>query len=126
MPTPPPQPLDAGTERLIEEVRARREQALPARERVVEATLAVATLVAAVALAVFADSPRAFSLPIALALTVAYAGVSRIPFTLGDGLAVPTQLVFVPMLLLLPTPLVPLLVIAALAAGMAVDVFNRA
>jgi HD-GYP domain-containing protein (c-di-GMP phosphodiesterase class II) len=117
--------LDAGTERLIEEVRARREHGLPARERAVEATLGLATLVAAVALAVLAGSPRTFSLPVALAFTVAYGAVSRVPFTLGDGLAVPTQLVFVPMLLLLPTPLVPLLVIAALAGGMAVDVLNR-
>jgi HD-GYP domain-containing protein (c-di-GMP phosphodiesterase class II) len=62
---------------------------------------------------------------VALAFTIAYGAVSRVPFTLGDGLAVPTQLVFVPMLLLLPTPLVPLLVIVALAAGMAVDVLNR-
>jgi HD-GYP domain-containing protein (c-di-GMP phosphodiesterase class II) len=121
MTTPPPQPLDAGTERLIEEVRARRDAALPARERVVEGTLAVVWLAAAVALAVLADSPRAFDLPLALAFTVAYAVVSRVPFTLGDGLAVPSQLVFVPMLLLLPTPLVPLLVVAAIVANSAIS-----
>src|SRR5690242_9068946 len=121
MPTPPPQPLDAGTERLIEEVRARREQALPTRERVVEAVLAAAWLAGAFALAVLADPSRAFNLPLALALTVAYAVVSRTSFTLGDGLAVPTQLAFVPMLLLLPTPVVPLLVAAATVATAAYD-----
>jgi HD-GYP domain-containing protein (c-di-GMP phosphodiesterase class II) len=121
MPTPPPQPLDAGTERLIEEVRARRDQALPARERTVEAALAVAWLAAAVALAVLADSPRAFDLPLAIALTGAYVVVSRMSFALGDGLAVPSQLAFVPMLLLLPTPLVPLLVAAATVANAAYD-----
>src|SRR4051794_26922809 len=105
MPTPPPQPLDAGTERLIEEAQARRDQALPARERMVEAALAVAWLAGAVALAVLAGSPRAFNLPLALALATAYAVVSRTSFQLGDGLAVPSQLAFVPMLLLLPTPL---------------------
>jgi HD-GYP domain-containing protein (c-di-GMP phosphodiesterase class II) len=114
MPTPLPQPLDAGTERLIEEVRARREQALPARERAVEGAFALAFALGALALALLAGSPRAFDLPLALAFIVAYAGVTRIPFALGDGLAVPTQVVFVPMLLLLPTPLVPLMVAAAM------------
>ena len=38
---------------------------------------------------------------------------ARIEFSIGAGYAVPTQLVLVPMLLLLPTPLVPLLVGAA-------------
>src|SRR5262245_26357134 len=117
----PPQPLDAGTERLIEEVRARRDQAVPTRERVVEAMLAVAWLAGAVALAVLADSPRAFNLPLALALTAAYMVVSRTSFTLGDGLAVPSQLAFVPMLLLLPTPIVPLLVAAATLATAVYD-----
>ena len=121
MATPSPQTLDAGTERLIEEVRARREQALPARERAVEIGLAALWLAAAVALAVVADAPRAFDLPLAVALTGAYVIVSRVPFALGDGLAVPSQLVFVPMLLLLPTPLVPLLVAAATVATAAYD-----
>jgi putative nucleotidyltransferase with HDIG domain len=119
MPTPPPQPLDAGTERLIEEVRARREHALPARERTVEGAFALAFLLGALALALLADSPRGLDLPLALAFTLAFAGVTRIPFALGDGLAVPTQLVFVPMLLLLPAPLVPLLVAAAMTASTA-------
>ncbi len=121
MPTPTPQTLDAGTERLIEEVRARREQALPARERAVEIGLAALWLAAAVALAVVAGAPRPFDLPLALALAGAYVVVSRVPFALGDGLAVPSQLVFVPMLLLLPTPLVPLLVAAATVATAAYD-----
>ena len=56
MPTPPPQPLDAGTERLIEEVRARRDEALPERERAVEGALALVWLAAAVALAVLGGS----------------------------------------------------------------------
>jgi HD-GYP domain-containing protein (c-di-GMP phosphodiesterase class II) len=117
MPTPVAQPLDAGTERLIEEVRARREHALPARERAVEAALGVATVAGAVALAALAGAPRELSLPLVLAFTVAYAVVARIPFALGDGIVVPAQLVFVPMLLLLPTPLVPLLVVGATVAS---------
>jgi HD-GYP domain-containing protein (c-di-GMP phosphodiesterase class II) len=120
MSTPTPQTLDAGTERLIEEVRARREQALPARERVVEAALGALTVGAALALALLADPPRPLSLPLAVAFMLAYGVVSRISFTLGDGRVVPTQLVFVPMLLLLPTPLVPLLVAGAMAASIGI------
>ncbi|WP_156028415.1 HD-GYP domain-containing protein [Candidatus Solirubrobacter pratensis] len=116
---PTTQALDAGTERLIAEVRARREQALPARERVVEATLAAATVAAALALALVADSDRAFSLPLAVAFTAAVGIVSRVSFAVGDGRVVPTQLVFVPMLLLLPTPLVPLLVVGGMVASLA-------
>ena len=56
---------------------------------------------------------RALDVPLAVALTVAYAVVARVEFAAGAGIVVPTQLVFVPMLLLLPTPLVPLLVAAA-------------
>ena len=45
-----------------------------------------------------------------------YAVVARVEVWGGTGYAVPTQIVFVPMLLLLPTPLVPLLVAAAIGA----------
>jgi HD-GYP domain-containing protein (c-di-GMP phosphodiesterase class II) len=121
MTTPVPQPLDAGTERLIEEVRARRDQALPARERVVEFVLAAAWLAAAVLLALLAESPRPFDLALALTLTLAYAITSRVQFATGDGLVVPSQLAFVPMLLLLPTPVVPLLVAGATVATAAYD-----
>ena len=46
--------------------------------------------------------------------SLAYALVGRAEFPSGAGFAVPTQVVFVPMLLLLPTPIVPLLVALAL------------
>jgi HD-GYP domain-containing protein (c-di-GMP phosphodiesterase class II) len=120
MSTTNPQSLDAGTERLIEEARARREHAMLARERTVETVLALATLVAAAALALLADSPREVSIPLVIAFTAAYGAVSRIVFALGEGIVMPTQLVFVPMLLLLPTPLVPLLVIAGTVASIGV------
>ena len=76
-----------------------------------------AFLVAAVALAVAGAAARAFDLLLAACARrsptrcVARGGVPA-----GAGIVVPTQLVFVPMLLLLPTPLVPLLVAAALRA----------
>jgi putative nucleotidyltransferase with HDIG domain len=66
-----------------------------------------------VALAVLANPARAWSPLVALGFVAAYAAAARIEFSAGTGVAVPTQLVFVPMLLLLPTPFVPLLVAAA-------------
>ncbi len=69
---------------------------------------------AAVALAVLAEPVRALSVPLAVAFVIGYAVADSIEFSTGGGYMVPTQLVFVPMLLLLPTPLVPLLVSAAI------------
>jgi putative nucleotidyltransferase with HDIG domain len=70
--------------------------------------------VAAIALAVLAPAERAFDPLLAVLLMLAYAVVARVEFAAGTGMVVPTQVLFVPMLLLLPTPVVPLLVAAAL------------
>ena len=48
---------------------------------------------------------------------VSYALASRIDFEIGTGSAVPTQLVLIPMLALLPVPDVPLCVMAGLLLG---------
>jgi putative nucleotidyltransferase with HDIG domain len=116
MSTPPP--IDTANEILLENALERRAQALSARERRAELAFALGTLVAMIVLAVFAEPARATSLLLAAAFVAVYAIVHRVEFTLGDGNVVPTQLVFVPMLLLLPTPLVPLLVgLGTVAAG---------
>ena len=57
------------------------------------------------------------SVPTAVALTLLYAVASRVEFESGVASTVPTQLVFVPMLFLLPTPAVPLFVAAGLLLG---------
>jgi HD-GYP domain-containing protein (c-di-GMP phosphodiesterase class II) len=67
----------------------------------------------------FAEAERAFSPGVALAFVLALAAASRVELWGGAGVALPTQIVFVPMLLLLPTPLVPLLVAAALVVAKA-------
>jgi HD-GYP domain-containing protein (c-di-GMP phosphodiesterase class II) len=112
-------PIDAGTERLIGERLESRTQALPPRQRAVECALAVLTLAAAVAVAVLAEPDRAFSAPLAVAFVAAYVFVNRVVFTLGEGTVAPTVLLFVPMLLLLPTPYVPLLITVAVMVGAA-------
>ncbi|HWK29110.1 MAG TPA: HD-GYP domain-containing protein [Solirubrobacter sp.] len=117
MSSSPVLPIDASAERLIEATYSRRPQALPARERTTETALAFLLLAAGAALALLATPARAFSLPLTLAFVAAYVLVHRVEFHVGDGNVVPTQLVLVPMLLLLPTPLVPLLVALATVAA---------
>ena len=68
-------------------------------------------------MAVFLDAERSLSIPLACILVAAHVLASRIKFEVGAGFTVPTQLVFVPMLFLLPTPLVPLLVAFGEPAG---------
>jgi HD-GYP domain-containing protein (c-di-GMP phosphodiesterase class II) len=107
-----PQQIDAATERRIANAIGQRTEALRARERRTEAFFAAAFLAGDVALAVLAHPARAFSLPLAAAFVLAYAAVLRVEFVFGDSTSMPVQLVFVPMLLLLPTPYVPLLIAA--------------
>jgi HD-GYP domain-containing protein (c-di-GMP phosphodiesterase class II) len=114
--------LDAATERRIEASQERRLRALDPRERQGLFVLTGAFLAAATALAVLATPARELSPLLALAFVVAYIAAARIEFSTGAGYTVPTQLVFVPMLLLLPTPLVPVAVLVALFTSSAVDV----
>src|SRR5215210_1459778 len=76
-------------EQLLEHSISRRGQRLLQREQVVHAGFAVLFL-------------------------AAYAVVARAEFPSGAGYALPTQVVFVPMLLLLSTPTVPLLIAVGL------------
>ena len=105
--------MDAGTERLLEASLARREQELDRRERVGNRFFATGFVVAAALLALLADADRPFSPWLALVFVLAYVATARVELLAGSGGFVPTQIVFVPMLLLLPTPLVPLLVATA-------------
>ena len=60
---------------------------------------------------------------LAVLLVLAFAWVSQVEFAGGALIVVPTQIVFVPLLLLLPMPLVPLFIAAALVLS---DVGGRA
>src|SRR4051794_26209102 len=105
--------MNAGTERLLEASLARRGQVLDRRERLANVGFSTGFLVSAGLLAALAAPARGLSVPLAVAFVAALALMARIEFSLGAVYAVPTQIVFVPMLLLLPTPYVPLLVAAA-------------
>jgi putative nucleotidyltransferase with HDIG domain len=84
------------------------------RELAVEAASAAAFLVTATAMAVLIPSERDFDPVLLVALLATYALMARVRFPIGFGFTVPTQLVFVPMLFLLPIGAVPLVVAAAM------------
>jgi HD-GYP domain-containing protein (c-di-GMP phosphodiesterase class II) len=91
------------------------------RERTVEAGAAIAFLAVALAMALFLPSPRSLQLPTLAVLVVAYMATCRAKFDIADGYTVPTELVLVPMLFLLPTTVVPLVVSLSWALGRLID-----
>ena len=109
----------------IEAQRARRRRPLARGERLSAAVLGGGFLAVAVPLAVFVHSERSPSLAVALGLIAAYAAAFRLDFEVGSGFAVPTQLVLVPMLFILPLGIVPLAVAGALLVASAFDGVRR-
>jgi HD-GYP domain-containing protein (c-di-GMP phosphodiesterase class II) len=108
--------LDPDEQRVIEERRARRLQSLARRELLAILLFAAGFLAVAAALPEALPSERS---PGALAIAVlilAYAAAFRVDFEIGTGSAVPTELILVPMLFVLPVGLVPL----AVAAGIVI------
>jgi signal transduction histidine kinase len=83
------------------------------RDLYAESLLGALFVVAAVLLGLSFDSDRVWPAEHALVLTILFALALRVRFEVGAGYTQPVQLAFVPMLLLLPTPWVPLLVLAA-------------
>jgi HD-GYP domain-containing protein (c-di-GMP phosphodiesterase class II) len=102
---------------LIERSRESARRHLGGRDGLASLILGGAFLVAASALAVFVDSSRTVGPWTLVVFVASYAVASRIDFEIGTGSAVPTQLVLVPMLALLPVPYVPLCVLAGLLLG---------
>jgi HD-GYP domain-containing protein (c-di-GMP phosphodiesterase class II) len=109
--------LDPGAQRVIEEQRARRLHRLAVRERrtllgSVGAFLAVAAIM--IETVPTERTPGEFT---TLLLIAVYALAFRLDFEVGTGSAVPTQLVLVPMLFVLPTGLVPIAVASGVVCG---------
>jgi putative nucleotidyltransferase with HDIG domain len=109
--------LDAATERRFAETYERRRRKPDRRELVGALVVAAAFFPAAIGLALVGAPARDLSPLVVLAFVAAFMLAGRIEFSAGTNFAVPTQLVFVPMLLLLPTPYVPLLVLVANAVS---------
>ena len=116
--------MDAATERRIEESFARRQLPLGRRDVLSSLPLVLGFVGGALALALYADHAREFSLPLAIGFVIAFVVAEQIQFSTGGGYTVPTQIVLVPMLLLLPTPLVPVLVCLAIAGSGLRDVIR--
>jgi diguanylate cyclase (GGDEF)-like protein len=108
-------------ESLLFEARQRARTALGGRERWVSLALGGGFLLAATAMAVLLRWERPFRPATAVLLVLALALVSRIEFEIGTGSVVPTQIVLVPMLLLLPAPVVPICVAAGYVLAGVVD-----
>jgi hypothetical protein len=100
-------------EALVVETRSRSLTRPERRESMVGAMLALGFIVGATLIAVHWRPSGHVSLLACIAGVLALALASRAGFEIGRGAGVPTQLVFVPMLFLLPTALAPLLVMAA-------------
>jgi putative nucleotidyltransferase with HDIG domain len=111
----------ADAEHLFARGRERVQLRAQGAERLVEAALACGFLVVALAMALLLSSPRSLDVPTLAILMGAYVVCSRAKFDIADGHTVPTELVLVPMLFLLPTPAVPLAVAGADLLGRGYD-----
>jgi HD-GYP domain-containing protein (c-di-GMP phosphodiesterase class II) len=113
--------LDPEQQRVIEEARARRLRRL-ARRELWSIVLFTASFVAGATVLAFAiPSQRSPGLAAVLVLVAAYAAAFRLDFEIASGSAVPTQLILVPMLFVLPTGSVPLAVAAGILVGSSVE-----
>ena len=112
------QPHGADTaERLLEDSWEARGERASRRELTAELAAGALFLAAAGALLALPGATAGFSPAVAALLVAMYALVARVEFPVGAGHVVPTQLVLVPMLVLLPPATVPLLAVAGLMLG---------
>ncbi len=109
--------LDPDEQRVIEERRARRLQRLAMRERLSFVLFTGGFVVVAGLLAVLVPSDRSPGAGAVVLLLLAYAAAFRLDFEIGTGSAVPTQLILVPMLFMLPVGLVPFAVAVGIVLG---------
>ena len=112
------------SEKLLRSARDRYRLRAATRVAVTEAVAACLFLTAAVIVAAV-TGPGLPSASALLATMIAYLVASRVWFPVASGGARPTQLVFVPMLFVLPLGLVPLLVAAYLQLGLLPEVLRR-
>jgi len=110
-------------EQLVEESRERIARQLAGRDRWITTLLALAFAAIAFPLAI-ASAGDVDVVRMAI-LIATYALASRVEFEIGIGAAVPTQLVFIPMLFVLPPGIVPLCVALGFVLPGVPDVWRR-
>jgi HD-GYP domain-containing protein (c-di-GMP phosphodiesterase class II) len=99
--------------------RRTRPSAVRRRELITRLVAACGFVTAAGLLAALAPWHRSLSVPRLVLAVGAYVIVEKVRFPVAGGWTYPTMLVFVPMLFLLPTPLVPLAAMLAILLGAA-------
>jgi HD-GYP domain-containing protein (c-di-GMP phosphodiesterase class II) len=97
------------SEELVGAARERHTRRMETRERGVIAAFAAFYCVAALAMALLLPNERDVDVWLVVGLVLGHALVSRVRFEVVGGFVVPEQLVFVPLTLLGPLPLVPAL-----------------
>ncbi|HKP91873.1 MAG TPA: HD-GYP domain-containing protein [Thermoleophilaceae bacterium] len=97
---------------------------MPPRERAVAAAFAVSFLVAAGLVAALVPPNREADPVMLVALVALGALARRVRFEIGSHLACPDQLIFIPMLVLAPLPVMPLLVMASYVISSAPDMLR--
>jgi HD-GYP domain-containing protein (c-di-GMP phosphodiesterase class II) len=108
---------DIDADSLIEQSRELAVRPLGDRDRLASLLLGGTFLAASLGLALLVGSTRGVDAWMLVLFVCSYGLASRIDFEIGTGSAVPTQLVLVPMLALLPVTYVPLCVLAGLLLG---------
>jgi hypothetical protein len=116
----------AGEHAPIEAQRARQTSPLPRADLLLAIVLGGGFLAVAVPLALFLPSGRSPSGLVVLGLIAAYAAAFRLDFEVGAGFSIPTELMLVPMLFILPLGLVPVCVAGAILLARIVDGARRA
>jgi putative nucleotidyltransferase with HDIG domain len=109
--------LSPAVQELLEDFAGAVPEPLRAREKWLALANMATYLGAATVLAALLPSTRTFEPLTAVLLAVAFALSKQVKFEIGVGYAVPTQLAFVPMLLLLPAGSVPLVVLIGMVLG---------
>jgi HD-GYP domain-containing protein (c-di-GMP phosphodiesterase class II) len=113
-------PDQLGTE-LVARARLRGRLSLSGSDGLIAVVLAGAFLATAASGAFFLPPVRHFSPTTAVMAVLVYAAVSRVRFEVNEFWVLPTQLVLVPMLFMLPPRSVPLLIVAGLLLGKVPD-----
>ncbi len=116
---------DDAAERLLEDSWETRSRGVDRRELLTEVAAGALFVLCAVALLLVPGARVGFDVGVAITLVVLYTLVSRVEFPVGAGYVVPSQLVLVPMLVLLPPATVPLLVAIGLVLARASDLVRR-
>jgi HD-GYP domain-containing protein (c-di-GMP phosphodiesterase class II) len=112
-------------EQLLLSARQRHERRQPRRLLLTESAAAAVFLLGAVLLAALGHSERAWSWSAVVVGVIAYIASYRVVFPVGSGSNRATQVVFVPLLFVLPIAAVPLVVLGCMLLDLSPSVLRR-